>query len=105
MRQSKDYKTRGQGEHKTAKEPGQLSRYSDGLGLVRFPTVQGFLFSTASRPTLGLTQTPIQWVPGALSTGIKWQEREADHSPAPSADVKNGGAIPPLPHTTSWIGA
>jgi hypothetical protein len=31
-----------------------------------------------------------QWVPGALSLGIKWPGREADHSP-PS------GAIPPLP--------
>jgi hypothetical protein len=26
-----------------------------------------FLFTTASRPALGLTQPPIQWVPGALS--------------------------------------
>jgi hypothetical protein len=30
-----------------------------------------FLFSTKSRPVLGPTQPPIQWVPGALSRGVK----------------------------------
>jgi hypothetical protein len=39
------------------------------------------LFSTASSPALRPTQTPIQWTPGALYTGIKRPEREADHSP------------------------
>jgi hypothetical protein len=28
-------------------------------------------------------------------------DREADHSPPSSTDVKNGGAIPPLSHTCS----
>jgi hypothetical protein len=28
-----------------------------------------FLFTTASRPVLGPTQPPIQWIPGALSLG------------------------------------
>jgi hypothetical protein len=32
---------------------------------------------------------PIQWVPGALSLGIKQPVREADHSPTSSAEVKN----------------
>jgi hypothetical protein len=59
---------------------------------VRFPAA-----STTSRPNLGLTQPPIQWVPGALSPGVKRPGREADHSPPSSAEVKNGGAIPPLP--------
>jgi hypothetical protein len=27
---------------------------------------------------------------------------EADHSPLPTAEAKNGGDIPPLPHTSSW---
>jgi hypothetical protein len=39
-----------------------------------------FLFSTASSPDLGPTVTPIQWVPGALSPGIKWPRRGTDHS-------------------------
>jgi hypothetical protein len=38
---------------------------------------------------LGPTQPPIQWVPGALSLGVKWPGREADHSPPSSVGVKN----------------
>jgi hypothetical protein len=33
---------------------------------------------------------------------IKRQGCEADHSPPSSAEVKNGGAIPPLPDTFLW---
>jgi hypothetical protein len=38
---------------------------------------------------LGPTQPPIQWVPGALSLGVKQLGREADHSPPASSKVKN----------------
>jgi hypothetical protein len=55
-----------------------------------------FLFSATSIPALGLTQPPIQWVPG-----VKWPEREPDHSPPSGAEVKNSVAIPPLPRTSS----
>jgi hypothetical protein len=48
-----------------------------------------FLLANISRPVLGLTQPPIQWVLGAVSPGVKQQEREADHSPTSSAEVKN----------------
>jgi hypothetical protein len=37
----------------------------------------------------------------ALSSGLKRPEREADHSPLSSAEVKNGGAMPALPHMSS----
>jgi hypothetical protein len=37
---------------------------------------------------MGPTQSPIQWVPGALSLGVKRPGREADHSPPSSAEVK-----------------
>jgi hypothetical protein len=50
--------------------------------------VKNFLFSTASRPVLGPTQPPIQWVQGALSPRVKRQGREADHSPPTSTEVK-----------------
>jgi hypothetical protein len=40
-----------------------------------------------SRTTLGPTQTPIQWVSGALSLGVKRPGREADQSPPSSAEV------------------
>jgi hypothetical protein len=47
-----------------------------------------FLFTIASRPALGPTQSPIQWVPRALSLGVKWQGHEPDHSLPSSAEVK-----------------
>jgi hypothetical protein len=31
-----------------------------------------FLFATTSRLALGLNQPPIQWIPEALSLGMKW---------------------------------
>jgi hypothetical protein len=46
------------------------------------------LFATASRMTLGPTQPPIQWVPGALSLGVKRPRRETEHLPPSSAEVK-----------------
>jgi hypothetical protein len=66
------------------------SRYSDWLRAGRWRgrssspgRVENFLFSTSSRPALGPTQTPIQWVPGAKRHG-----RDANHSPPTSAEVK-----------------
>jgi hypothetical protein len=47
-----------------------------------------FLFYTMSKPSLGLTQPPIQWLLGALSPGIKRLGREADISPPSNAEVK-----------------
>jgi hypothetical protein len=64
--------------------------------------VKIFLFSTVSRPALGPTQPSIQYVPGALSLGVKLPGRETDHLLPASAEVKNGGAIAPFPHTSSW---
>jgi hypothetical protein len=55
--------------------------YRRGLGI--------FTFTTASRTALGPTQPPIKWVRRALSLGVKRPEREADHSPPSSAEVKN----------------
>jgi hypothetical protein len=54
---------------------------------------------------LGRTQSSIEWVPGALSPGVKWPGREADHSPPTSAEVKKYGSIHPLPHTPPWRSA
>jgi hypothetical protein len=64
-----------------------------------------FLFSIASRPALGPTQPPIQWVLWALSPGVKWPGHEADHSPSSAAQVKNGGPIPSPYHMSSWHSA
>jgi hypothetical protein len=68
--------------------------YSDGLraGRPGFDSRQCtiFLFSTVSRPVLAPTQPPIQRVSAALSPWVKWQGREADHSPPSSVYVKKG---------------
>jgi hypothetical protein len=37
--------------------------------------------------------------------GVKRPERVADHSPQSTAEVKNGGSIPPVPHASPWRGA
>jgi hypothetical protein len=48
------------------------------------------VITTTSRSVLGPTQPLIQWLPGALSVGVKRPGREADHSPPPSsAEVQN----------------
>jgi hypothetical protein len=49
-------------------------------------------------------QLPIKLILGALSTGTKQPRGEANHSLLFTAQVKNDGAIPPLPHTSSWHG-
>jgi hypothetical protein len=64
-----------------------------------------FLFCTGSRPALGLTQPPIQLVPGALSLGAKRPGRESDHSSGSSAEIKYDGSVFLLPNTSSWCGA
>jgi hypothetical protein len=51
-------------------------------------------------PGLGPTQPPIQRVPS-----VKCPEPEADRSTPSSAEIKNGWAIPPFPHTSSWLSA
>jgi hypothetical protein len=75
------------------KEPGLVSRYSDSVtgwtvGATGFDCRRGvrIFFSSPPRPDrdLGPTQLPIQWVPG-----VKQPEREDDHSPPSSANVKN----------------
>jgi hypothetical protein len=48
-----------------------------------------FLFVTASKTALGPTQPPTQWVPGALTQGVKRLGREAVHLPPFGANVKN----------------
>jgi hypothetical protein len=76
-------------------EPGWRSRYSHWLrpgrprGRSWSPSkVKNFLFPMSSRPALGSTQPPIQWIKGSLSPGLKGPGREADHSPPASAEVK-----------------
>jgi hypothetical protein len=89
----------------TQTNPNYKWRATGWTARVRFPAWQDYLFSTASRLALRPVQPPIRWVPGASSPGIKRPGREADHSPPPSEEVKNGGAVPSRPHMSSWRGA
>jgi len=62
--------------------------YILGLDDRGFESRQGlgnFLFTTASIPVLGFTQSPTKWVSGALSLRVKRPGRETDHSPPSSA--------------------
>jgi len=56
-----------------------------------------FLFAIASRPALGPTQPPIQWVPEALYLGKKRPGPEADHSNLVPR-LRMRGAIPLPPY-------
>jgi hypothetical protein len=48
-----------------------------------------FLFTIVSRLALEPTKSPIQYVPRALSLGVKQQGRETNHSHPSIAGVKN----------------
>jgi hypothetical protein len=65
---------------------------------VRFPAVKNmFLLFTVSRAGLESNQPPIQYILGATSPGVKRLGRKANHSPSSRSEVKNGGAVSPLP--------
>jgi hypothetical protein len=72
-----------------------------GYGLGGWDSISGgdevFPF-TASRTALRPTQPPIQWAPVAPSLVVNQPGCEADHLSPSNGEVKNGEAIPPLPH-------
>jgi hypothetical protein len=57
---------------------------------------KNYHFSMSSRPALGSTRPPIQWVPGALSPGVKLTTHL---QLVPRSRIR--GSIHPLPHTSS----
>jgi hypothetical protein len=79
----------------------ELSRYSDGLrdGRPGFDSRQRQDFSVLHSVQTGSRAHPAFYPMGIVDSfpGDKAAGREADHSPPSSAEVKNGGAIPPLP--------
>jgi hypothetical protein len=61
---------------------------------VRFVAGAGiFLFTTTSRPALGATQPPIQWVLETLSLVVKQLVCETDHSPLPHTSSCHGDLL------------
>jgi hypothetical protein len=81
--------------YKTREEPGNLVGIATGLRAGQ-PENRGWNPSVhigaGAHPASHTTDTS-----GCFPGG-----REGDHSPPPSVEVKNGGAIPPLPHKSSW---
>jgi hypothetical protein len=78
-----------------------LYYWLDDLGFgVRFPARTDFSLFHYVQTGSAVHLTSYTVVPG-----LKRQGREADDSPPSSAEVKNCGAILPLPHTPSWRGA
>jgi hypothetical protein len=66
-----------------------LSYGLDDLGFESQQELGVFIFTTVSRPALGPTHPPIQWVPAAFSLGIKHPGHEADHSPTSTAEFED----------------
>jgi hypothetical protein len=57
---------------------------------VRSPAgAKDFPLTSVSRPALGPTQPPVQWVPGPFPGGKSTAGRDADHSLPSSAEVEN----------------
>jgi hypothetical protein len=77
---------------------GSLISIAMGYGLDSWGSIRSrardICLLTDSRPALGPSQL-----------GVKQQGPEADHSPPSSAKVLDGGAMPPLPHLSTWCGA
>ena len=77
----------------------ELLLFIDGGIMVQFPAgTPDFSFSKVSTMVLGPIHPSIQWVPWALSLGVKQPGYEADYSPPCSADLRICGTIDPLPH-------
>jgi len=62
------------------------------------PVAGKFSFSTtASKPALGPTQSPTQWLRWTLTPGVKWPGCEADHAHPSGAGVKNAWSYTSTP--------
>jgi hypothetical protein len=64
-----------------------------------------YYFSMSSRPALGCTQPPIQWVPGALSQGWSGRGVKLTTHLQLVPRSRKCGSMHPLPHTPSWRSA
>jgi hypothetical protein len=88
---------------------GELTSYNYGLraGRPGFDSRHGQKFSLLYSFQIGSGAHPASCPvgTGGCFPGVKWPGSDLDHSPPFSAGVKNGGAISPLPHMSSWHGA
>lgn len=86
---------------------GWLSRYSyrlqDARSGIDSRHRKVLLISTVLRLILGPKNSLICGVSGVISPRITRQERKAGHSAQSSAEVTNGGVIPPFPYTLTSL--
>jgi hypothetical protein len=71
----------------------------------RFPTAQDFSIPHSVQTVLGPHPASYPVGTGGSFLGGKAARREADHSPPSVAEFNDVGAIPPLPHMSSWRSA
>jgi hypothetical protein len=84
--------------------PGELSRYRDSIWY------RGSITSSAKMFTSSTQRSDRLWGPSCLLSNwyrgllpeVKEAGRKIDRSPPSSAEVKNGGAMLPLPYTYTW---
>jgi hypothetical protein len=83
---------------------GTLSRPTGWTAGVRSPVgARDFSLLHSVQTSSGAHPVSYEIGTGGSFTGVKELRREADKSHPSSAEVKNGGAIPPLPHMSSCI--
>jgi hypothetical protein len=75
------------------------------MAWVQFPAGVRFFSSPVQTGSEAYPASDPRGTAEAVSPGVKRQGREADHSPPSNAEVKNGGAIPPLSHISSYHSA
>jgi hypothetical protein len=82
-----------------AEVPVSIERAMGWMTVFRFPrgTMKELLFTTASRPSLQSTQSPIQWVPGNLSLGQSGRGVKLTIYLHLAPRSRMYGTIPPLP--------
>jgi hypothetical protein len=71
----------------------------------RFPVREYFSLLHSVQTGSGTQPDSCRMGNGCSFPGVKRPGREADYTPPSSAEVKNGGAVPPLPHVPLWHSA
>jgi hypothetical protein len=85
-------------------QPGQLIRYK-GRGIEVWFPVGIRDFAPFPKVHIGCEAHPTSTEPGTISSGLKRPRREADCWSPSTTEVKNYGAILPLPHKFPWCHA
>lgn len=95
------YQLYGSAENAVGSQDNSVGTETSSKAEVLFPTEsRDVLFSTTSTPALELFQLPVHWVLDLFRASIQ-PEHQVEHLPPSSAEVKRGGAIPPIPQTPS----